>query len=156
MFRINIITLGKNKDNWVEEAVAHYHKLLKKYADVQFDFIPDIKKSKNLSREELIGLEEKVIEKHLKSNYAIALSDKGRRFSSEQFADYLSKMMPQSRGSADFVIGGIYGLSDRFIKSCQSVLSLSPMTMSHQLVRPVLLEQLYRGFSIISGTQYHK
>ena len=156
MFRINIIAVGKNKDDWVDGAVAHYLKLLQRYADVKFDIIPDIKKSKSLSSTELVDREEKQIEKHLKSNYAIALADKGRRFTSEQFAEYLTKIMQQSQGSVDFVIGGAYGLSDSFIKKCRAALSLSPMTMSHQLVRPVLLEQLYRGFSIISGTQYHK
>ncbi len=156
MFRINIITLGTNKNAWVDDAVAHYLKLLKKYASVRIDYIPDIKKSKNLSKSELTDQEEKLIEKYLKSNYRIALSDKGKKYRSEQFARFLSDIMQKSQGSVDFVIGGVYGLSKDFLTDSRSILSLSPMTMSHQLIRPVLLEQLYRGFSILSGTKYHK
>ena len=156
MFRINIITLGKNKDGWIDDAVAHYLKLLKKFAAVNIDYVPDIKKSKNLNKNELIDQEEKLIFKQLKSNFRIALSDKGKKYTSEQFAQLLSDIMQRSRGSADFIIGGVYGLGRDFLNNSQAVLSLSPMTMSHQLIRPVLLEQLYRGFSILSGTQYHK
>ncbi|PKK83502.1 MAG: 23S rRNA (pseudouridine(1915)-N(3))-methyltransferase RlmH [candidate division Zixibacteria bacterium HGW-Zixibacteria-1] len=156
MFRINITTLGKNKDKWVDEAVAHYLKLLKKYADIQIYYLPDVKNSKSLSKAELIDREQVIFEKNLKSDYIIALSDKGRSFNSEKFAEFLSRLERDSRGSADFIIGGVYGLSSQFIDNCQSVLSLSPMTMSHQLVRPVLLEQLYRGFSILAGGSYHK
>ncbi|MEW5924673.1 MAG: 23S rRNA (pseudouridine(1915)-N(3))-methyltransferase RlmH [Candidatus Zixiibacteriota bacterium] len=156
MFHINIIAVGKNKDKWVDEAMAHYLKLLKKFADISINYILDVKNSKNLSKTELISQEQILIEKNLKSEYVIALSDKGRSFNSEQFADLLSGTMQQSRGKVDFIIGGVYGLSDGFMKKCRLVLSLSPMTMSHQIIRPVLLEQLYRGFSILAGNSYHK
>lgn len=156
MFHINIIAVGKNKDQWIDEAIAHYLKLLKKFAEIDIYYLPDVKNSKNLSKTELINQERMLIEKNLKSAYAIALSDKGRSFDSMQFADLLSRTMTLSRGNADFIIGGAYGLSEQFMKKCRLILSLSPMTMSHQLVRPVLLEQLYRGFSILSGGSYHK
>ena len=156
MFRINIITLGKNKEEWVDSAINHYLKLIKKSADVSIIYIPDIKKLKNLSELELKHKEADLIKKFFKSGYKIALSDKGKKYDSIEFARLLEKLMNQSRGSIDFVIGGIYGLEKTIIKSCDLGLSLSPMTMSHQLIRPVLLEQLYRGFSIISGGKYHK
>ena len=156
MFHINIIAVGKNKDQWIDDAIAHYLKLLKKFAVIEINYIPDVKNSKNLSRNELINQERILIEKNLKSEFVIALSDRGRSYDSIQFADLLLQTMQQSRGNADFIIGGAYGLSEQFMKKCRMILSLSPMTMSHQLVRPVLLEQLYRGFSILSGSSYHK
>jgi len=156
MFHINIITPGKNKDGWVDDAVGHYLKLLQKYAAVKIDYLPDVKKPKSLTGTEIIAREEKLITKHLKSDYVIALADRDKSMDSPQFAKYLSEIMRLSNGSVDFVIGGAYGLSAAFLKDCRAVLSLSPMTMSHQLIRPVLLEQLYRGFSILSGTKYHK
>lgn len=156
MLKINIISIGKNKDNWVDEAISHYSKLLKKYADLTFDFIPGKKLSKNLSELELSALEAELIKPRLKSRYQIALSDSGKTYNSKQFSKWLSILPNNSFGSCDFIIGGIYGLDKSFLKSCHEILSLSPMTMSHQIVRPVLLEQLYRGFSILSGSKYHK
>ena len=156
MLKINIIVLGKNKDQWVADAIAHYLKLLKKYATVSFSYIPGKKLSDKLSDVEAMKLEADLIRKRLISRYQIALSEHGSTFTSEQFAGIMSNILKESGGACDFVIGGIYGLDKSFIKSCHRVLSLSPMTMSHQIVRPVFLEQLYRGFSILAGGKYHR
>ncbi|MCP4704875.1 MAG: 23S rRNA (pseudouridine(1915)-N(3))-methyltransferase RlmH [candidate division Zixibacteria bacterium] len=156
MQKINIISIGKNKDKWVEEAILHYSKLLKKYASLTIDYIPGKKLSKNLSKKELCQLEAELIKPKLKSRYQIALSDKGKLYNSYDFSKWLTILPNRSLGACDFIIGGIYGLDDSFLKSCHDTISLSPLTMSHQIVRPVLLEQLYRGFSIISGSKYHK
>ncbi len=156
MLKINIISIGKNKDQWVDDAISHYIKLLKKYTELTFDFIPGKKLSKNLSDVELSALEAELIKPKLKSRYQIALSDSGKLYNSIQFSKWLSILPNNCFGSCDFIIGGIYGLDKSFLKSCHEIISLSPMTMSHQIVRPVLLEQLYRGFSILSGSKYHK
>jgi 23S rRNA (pseudouridine1915-N3)-methyltransferase len=156
MFRINIITLGKNKEKWVDEAVTHYLKLLKKYAAVEMVYIPDLKKPKNLSETELRRREARLIENKSRSDCRVALCDRGRRLDSEAFAKYLSRLMTDSRGPVDFIVGGIYGLDNSLRLSCRDTISLSPMTISHQLVRPVLLEQLYRALSILAGDKYHK
>lgn len=156
MLRIRIVALGKNKEEWVDRAVEHYLKLLKKFASVSFTYIPDIKKSKKTGPNELIKQESRLIKKHLRAGYRVALSDKGRLFNSEEFARFLLRLTEISGGSVDFVIGGIHGLGASILKSCNENLSLSPLTMSHQLIRPILLEQIYRGFSIISGGKYHK
>ncbi len=155
MFRINIIAVGKNKEYWVDGAVEHYSTLLKKYAETAMIYIPDIKQSKNLTETELRRAEAIFIQRNLKADYHIALSNAGKSFDSEKFAKYIEGIMLKS-GSCDFVIGGIYGLDKTIVDLCNDSVSLSPMTMSHQLVRPVLLEQLYRSFSIISGGKYHK
>jgi 23S rRNA (pseudouridine1915-N3)-methyltransferase len=156
MLKINIIVVGKNKDTWVDDAVGHYEKLLKKFVKLSFDYIPDIKKSSSLSENEIKKQEATRIINKLGSGYKIALSDNGHKYDSEEFAKYLSKLMQVSGGIIEFIIGGAYGLDASIINKCDSVVSLSPMTMSHQLIRPVLLEQLYRGFSILSGGKYHK
>ena len=156
MLKINIISVGKNKDNWVDEAISHYSKLLKKHAILTFDFIHGKKLSKNLSENELSNLEAELIKPRLKFKYHIALSDAGKSYDSKQFSKWLNTLPNNCLGSCDFIIGGIYGLDKSFLKTCHEIISLSPMTMSHQLIRPVLLEQLYRGFSILSGSKYHK
>lgn len=155
MFRIDIIVVGKNKDCWIDEAVSHYLTLLKKFARVNIVYIPDIKGAKNFSEQELKRAEGAAIENMLHSNYPIALWDKGKTFGSEEFARFLSKIMMRS-GECEFIIGGIYGLDSSLVKKCRETLSLSPMTFSHQLVRPILLEQLFRAYSILYGGKYHK
>jgi 23S rRNA (pseudouridine1915-N3)-methyltransferase len=155
MFRIDIVALGKNKDRWVDEAILHYITLLKKFASINVIYIPDIKGAKNFNELELRRAEAAAIEKRLHSGYPIALSDRGKVFNSVEFARFLSKLMMKS-GSCEFIIGGIYGLDSSILEECRATLSLSPMTFSHQLVRPILLEQLYRAFSILSGGKYHK
>jgi len=156
MFRINIIAVGKNKDDWVESAVGHYLKLLKKFAQVSIDYIPDIKKAKSLSDKEIKKAEASLVSEKMKSAYNIALSDKGRSYDSTAFARRLENIFRQSAGSCNIIIGGVYGLDGSILDASQEIISLSPLTMSHQLIRLVLLEQLYRGFTIILGGNYHK
>ncbi|SYZ73338.1 Ribosomal RNA large subunit methyltransferase H [Candidatus Zixiibacteriota bacterium] len=155
MFRINIIAIGRNKDAWIELGIDHYLKLLRKSAQVNLAVIPDVKSAGNLSPQELRKAEANSFRKHLKSDFIIALSDRGRLMTSEEFADFLQVLMTRSPG-CDFLIGGIYGLDESILKTSREIISLSPMTMSHRLIRPVLLEQIYRAFSIISGGNYHK
>ncbi|UCD95293.1 MAG: 23S rRNA (pseudouridine(1915)-N(3))-methyltransferase RlmH [Candidatus Zixiibacteriota bacterium] len=156
MFKINIIALGKNKEGWVDWAVAHYLKLLKKYAAVELVYIPDVKKSKNLPETEIRRKEARLIENRSTSKCRVALWNKGRRLDSVGFAEYLSNLMLDARGPVDFIIGGVCGLDESLLESCDETISLSPMTLSHQIVRPVLLEQLYRALSILAGDKYHK
>lgn len=155
MFRINIIAVGKNKEYWVDGSIEHYLTLLKKFADVVMIYVPDIKQSSNLSEKELRRAEAIIIQKNFRTEYRIALADMGKPFDSVKFAKYVENLMLKT-GACDFIIGGIYGLDKTIIDSCNDIISLSPLTMSHQLVRPVLLEQLFRAFSIISGGKYHK
>jgi len=156
MLKINIIAVGKNKEPWVDDAVEHYLKYLRKFATATMDYIPDKSSGRNESEIEIMRDEAERIKAKIKSSYAIALSDRGKKMDSIQFSKWLSKLMQKSGGGCDLVIGGIYGLHPAFLESCREVISLSPLTMSHQLIRPVLLEQLYRGYSILTGGKYHK
>jgi 23S rRNA (pseudouridine1915-N3)-methyltransferase len=155
MFHIDILAVGKNKDAWVEGSVVHYSLLLKKYANLNVIYLSDIKNSKNMSEPEIKKAEALIIEKYCQFNYCISLSERGKIYDSIQFGSFLEKLM-QKTGRAEFIIGGIYGLDDSILKRSKNILSLSPMTFSHQLVRPILMEQLFRAFSIIAGSAYHK
>ncbi len=155
MFRVQVIAVGKNKDRWVDDAVTHYSTLLKKYISLDFTCTSEIKKTKNITEADVMKREAPFIKKHLSAAYAIALTERGRSVDSRTLAKEFNRLM-QRHGGCDILIGGAYGLDKALMAECDDRLSLSPLTMSHQLVRPVLLEQLYRAFSILAGGKYHK
>lgn len=155
MFKIRVMAVGKNKEHWVDLSIEHYQTCLKKYSRPEMIYTAERKKTGKISEIEVMKAEAEYIGDKLDTGYTIALHDRGRRLDSAEFAGYMQKLM--SRHSlCTFIIGGAYGLDEDLMKRCDDRLSLSPMTMSHQLVRPVLLEQLYRALSIISGGKYHK
>lgn len=155
MFKIQIIAVGKNKDEWVKLAVNHYLKLLNKYCTIDLVYSQEIKKTKNRNEAEVMKSEAKSIIDKMDYKPVYVLDDAGKSMNSMQFSKFMEKIS-LSESQCAFIIGGAYGLDKSLVKDCRDKLSLSPMTMSHQLIRPVLLEQLYRAFSIISGSKYHK
>lgn len=156
MVKINIIVVGKDKDWWVTDGIAHYEKLLSRYAKIKWTIVTAPVKSTKLSSEEIKIQEAKLLKKHLAGGTIISLTDKGRQFDSHKFSKKIESWLARSSGELRFVIGGPYGLDDSIIKSANDSISLSPFTFSHQIVRLVLLEQLYRAFSILHNTDYHK
>ena len=156
MLKINIIAIGKNKDTWVAESVMHYTKYIRRYANISIEYLPDKSRSRSMAASEVMKAEAELIKRKPKSNYLISLSDRGKSMDSLQFSEWLKKLSIKCGGACDFIIGGIYGLDKDILSSSNEIISLSPLTMSHQLVRPVLLEQIYRAFSIINGGKYHK
>ena len=156
MLKINIVAIGKDKDAWVTSGCEHYLKLISRWAKVSFDILPALKGGSSLSPAEVMAQEADRFEKHLGDTKYIALGERGKRLDSHGFAELLSRWEQTSGGSVTLLIGGAYGLDDRLLKRADQTLSLSPMTFSHQLVRLVLLEQIYRGFSLLRGSPYHK
>lgn len=156
MIKINIIAIGKDKDKWVTDGCDHYLKLLKRFAKVEITALPHIKNAASLPPEELKKKEAEKIIAALSGGLKIALSDSGIKKDSHQFSKWLIQKADRSGGKIDFVIGGAFGLDESVYKNCDYNLSLSPITMSHQIIRLVLLEQLYRAFSISHNTDYHK
>lgn len=156
MIRIRLITVGKNKDTWVSDGCAHFEKLLSRWANCSWTILPSEKGAKGLTPAEIKKREAVGISKQLKKGLTVALTDSGRSFDSHAFARQLEVWQGHSGGVISFIIGGAYGLDDSIVDDSDHVLSLSPMTFSHQVVRLVLLEQLYRGFSILHNTDYHK
>ncbi len=156
MIKLDIVAIGKDKGAWISEGVDHYLKLLSKYASVKLKTVPDVKASASLSPAELMKKQAVVLEKEIADGYLVALADRGRKYDSIQFSRLLEKLQTISGGRVVFLVGGAYGLDDALLDRAELVVSLSPLTFSHQLVRLVLLEQLYRGFNLLSGGSYHK
>jgi 23S rRNA (pseudouridine1915-N3)-methyltransferase len=155
LLKVRIVAIGKDKDPWISEGGNHYVKLLSRYATVATRIIPALKTTASLSPAEIKSREAERFEKELGKDFLIALSDRGVKTDSVGLAQKIEKL--QARSSAiTFLIGGAYGLDERIIKRADLVLSLSPLTFSHQLVRLILLEQLYRALSILHGSSYHK
>ena len=156
MLKITILSIGKDKAQWVSEAVNHYSKLLSRWAAVEFKTIPSPKKSASLSPDEIKLQEAEAIRRNLPAGHIVALTDQGKQYTSEDFAGLIERLQMVAGGRVVFIIGGPFGLHDEVLASSDHRLSLSSLTFSHQLVRLVLLEQLYRSFSILHGTDYHK
>jgi len=155
MLRISVVAVGEDKDRWVSEGAAHYEKMLSRWASVEWKIVktagPD-----SLSPAEIKKREAASLERHVGKGLVIALSDSGRGYESKAFAKQLESWQNRSQGQITFVIGGPYGLDQSLLDRADAVLSLSSLTYSHQVVRLVLLEQLFRALSILAGTSYHK
>jgi len=156
LLKINIVAIGREKDTWVKQACSHYSKLLSRFAHITISIIPPARESSSLSPGEIRRQESLLISKRMPKGYLIGLSENGKSSDSESFGKLLERWQTISSGSATFVIGGAFGLDKDFLSGCDFSLSLSEMTLPHQLARIILLEQLYRGFSILHNTDYHK
>ncbi|MDF2547699.1 MAG: rRNA ((1915)-N(3))-methyltransferase RlmH [Anaerosolibacter sp.] len=157
---ISIIGVGKVKENFMAKAIDEYTKRLSRYCKLNIIEVPDEKAPENLSQKEMEqvkGAEGENILKHVKEGmYVIALDIQGKMLSSEELADKMEKLGLQGNSSIAFIIGGSLGLSNEVRKRADFRLSFSPMTFPHQLMRVILLEQIYRGFRIMKNEPYHK
>ena len=154
--KIKLIVIGKTKSKFLIEGENEYQKRLKHYCKFSDLIIPDIKNGGKLSKKELKEKEGNLILASLKnSDYVILLDDKGLTLSSTSFAEFLKKKMVSSTKELVFIVGGAFGFSESVYKRANTKLSLSKMTFSHQMVRMIFKEQLYRAYSIIKGEKYH-
>lgn len=157
---INIIAVGKIKEKYIKEGIKEFSKRLSRYASLKIIEINDEKAPENLSDKDMQivkGKEgDKIIQKLSQSSYLIALTIDGKQLSSEELSEKIEDIMLQGGSDITFIIGGSLGLSDEVIKMCKYKLSFSRMTFPHQLMRVILLEQIYRSFRIIRGEPYHK
>ena len=157
---ISIITVGKLKEKYLKEAVSEYSKRLSKYCKLDIIEVPDEKAPETMSLAEQEAVKKKEgqsISKHIKNDtYVIALAIDGKMLSSEDFSDFINDLGIRGKSNIAFIIGGSLGLSDEILRRADYKLSFSPMTFPHQLMRVILLEQIYRGFKIMRGETYHK
>jgi 23S rRNA (pseudouridine1915-N3)-methyltransferase len=157
---ISIITVGKLKEKYLKQGINEYLKRLSAYAKVEVVELPDEKAPENLSEvemEQVKGKEgERILAKIPQDTHVIALAIEGKMKSSEQLADDLDKLATYGKSKIAFVIGGSLGLSSDVMKRANDTLSFSKMTFPHQLMRLILVEQIYRGFRINRGEPYHK
>jgi len=155
MSKITIICLGKTKQKFIEEGIQEYQKRITKYLKLEWKILPDVKLTGSKTIEIVKNLEAAILEKNIpKSSLIIVLDENGKEFSSEKFAEYLEEKFSIGKNII-FVIGGVYGLSKKIIKRADLVLSFSRFTFTHQMIRFLLAEQLYRSFTIIRGKKYH-
>ena len=154
--KIKLIVVGKTNAKYLLEGEREYENRLKHYTKFEEIIITDVKQSGKLSENELKKKEGHLILGKLESSdHVILLDDKGKSHSSIEFAHFLQQKMNSSLKSLVFVVGGAYGFSDEVYQIAYSKVSLSKMTFSHQMVRLIFKEQLYRGFSILRGEKYH-
>jgi len=153
--RITLLTVGKTDIKWVSEGLEVYSSRLRHYIPFDIKEIPELKNVSALSRDQIKTQEGKLILKSVKdSDLLILLDERGREFRSVEFADFLQKKFSQGRDIV-FVIGGAYGFSPEVYDRAESMISLSKMTFSHQMVRTIFAEQLYRALTIMKGESYH-
>lgn len=154
--KIVLLAIGKTDDKNLIQLIDNYKNRLKHYVKFEFDIIPDIKNVKNLSEAQQKEKEGALILKKLQpTDHLILLDEKGKEFRSVNFADFLQKKMNSGVKRMVLVIGGPYGFSDIIYDKAQGKISLSKMTFSHQMIRLFMVEQLYRGFTILKNEPYH-
>jgi len=154
--KIKLLAIGKTDNKSLQQLIAIYEKRLKHYIRFEIEIIPDIKNVKNLSEKQQKEKEGALIlKKIITFDYLVLLDEKGEQFRSKGFATYLQKKMNSGIKQLVFVIGGPYGFSEAVYNKSQAKISLSKMTFSHQMVRLFMVEQIYRGFTIIKNEPYH-
>ena len=153
---IELIAVGKTDSAEIESLIATYAKRVNFYCKFSITTLPDIRNTRNISSNQQKTAEGKAIIKNLADgDYVILLDERGEELRSMQFADLLRKRMLSGIKRLVFVIGGPYGFSDEVYGRADSKLSLSRMTFSHQFVRAIFAEQLYRAFTILNNEPYH-
>ena len=154
--KIILLTVGKTNDVHLIKLQEEYQNRLKYYIPFETVTIPELKNTKNLSVNEQLEKEADLILKQLdSSDEVILLDEKGKQFTSVGFSEFLSKKMLSSVKRMVFVVGGPYGFSERVYKRASGKISLSMMTFSHQMIRLIFVEQVYRAMTILKGEPYH-
>lgn len=158
--KITCVAVGKIKESYLKEAMAEYGKRLSRYCKLEIIELPDEKTPEGASQSEEQQIKEREGERILKAlreeAYVIALDIQGSRPDSVEFSRKLENLAIQGKSHIAFVIGGSLGLSPAVLRRAQERVSFSAMTFPHQLMRVILLEQVYRSFRIMKGEPYHK
>ena len=156
MIKVNIVCVGRVKEKYFEEGIAEYAKRLSRYCEFKIIEVEEenFKKAEDGEINIIKEREGERILPHLKG-YVFVSAIEGKKLSSKAFSEKLKKAADE-RGTVSFVIGGSYGLADEVKKRARELISFSDMTFPHTLFRLILVEQIYRAFSISAGTAYHK
>lgn len=157
---ISIVTVGKLKEKYLKLGIEEYVKRLSAYAKIDVVEVADEKAPEELSEQEMKQVKQKegerILAKISSDTYVIALAIQGKLQSSEELAETLDKLATYGKSKIAFVIGGSLGLSDEVLKRSNEQLSFSRMTFPHQLMKLILVEQIYRAFRINRNEPYHK
>lgn len=154
--KIVLLLNGKTSAAYLSEGIEMYRQRLQRYGSFEIQVLPDIKNAKTLSVEELKRREDAQTLAALEStDWVVLLDERGAAYSSEQFAAQIQKMQLQRIKRLFFVVGGAYGFGEAMYQRANGKISLSAMTFSHQLIRLLFMEQLYRAFTILNSEPYH-
>lgn len=154
--KVILLSVGKTDDALFTQIIEEYRKRVNFYISFEIDVVPDLKNRKNLSEHVQKTEEGKRIQKNLQpSDHVVLLDDKGTQYTSVAFARLIEKKMHTVPKRLVFVIGGPYGFSDEIYERANEKLSLSQLTYTHQMVRVVFAEQLYRAMTILHNEPYH-
>ncbi|MBQ8424298.1 MAG: 23S rRNA (pseudouridine(1915)-N(3))-methyltransferase RlmH [Coprobacter sp.] len=154
--KIEFLVIGKTTQSYFVESIAEYCARLRHYIPFEMTVIPELKNAKSLSVEQQKEREGELILKSLRDGDTIVLLDEhGKEFTSMQFADYIEKKMHTVARRLLFIVGGPYGFSSAVYAAAHEKISLSKMTFSHQMIRLIFTEQLYRAMTILNNEPYH-
>lgn len=154
--KLKLIAIGKTQKSFLIDGENEYLKRLAKYISFEKIEIPDLKNAKNLTESQIKIEEGKLILSKLdKSTLIVLLDEKGKDYTSLQFSKWIQDEMNRGHKVITFIIGGAYGFSDEVYKIANQKISLSKMTLSHQMIRMFFVEQMYRAFSILNNEPYH-
>lgn len=153
--RITLIENGKTRDSFIREGIEQYKKRVVRYVPFKIETIPDLKNSRNMTMKEVQEQEGNLLLKRIKPvDFMVLLDERGDQHHSISFAEYLNSLEGRVNHLL-FVIGGPYGFSEKVYGRADATISLSKLTFSHQLIRVIFMEQLYRAFTILKGEPYH-
>jgi 23S rRNA (pseudouridine1915-N3)-methyltransferase len=154
--KVKLLQIGKTQQGYLVQGIEFYEQRIKNYLSFSVETIPALKQASSLSAEQLKVKEGEIILSKLKPDDRLVLLDeKGKSFTSVGFADFLQGQMNQGQKQLVFVIGGAYGFSEAVYKKAMYKISLSEMTFSHQLIRVLFMEQMYRAMTILNNHPYH-
>lgn len=154
--KVTLLCIGKTEEDYLKKGIDIYIKRLKHYLRFSMEVIPAMKNTKNISEDVQKEKEgELILAKLLPTDHVVLLDENGAEFSSEEFSSQIEKKMVSGLRNLVFVIGGPYGFSDKVYQRSNEKAALSQMTFSHQMVRLIFVEQLYRAMTIIKGEPYH-
>ncbi len=157
--KITIACVGKIKEKYFIDAIKEYSKRLSRYVNLNIVEVADEKAPENMSEAQMIQVKDTEAERLLKilgESYVVALAIDGKKLDSEKFSSFISDKMVRGVSHLTFVIGGSLGLSEKILKKADFKISFSDMTFPHQLMRVILLEQIYRANRIMKNEPYHK
>lgn len=154
--KVKLLVVGQTNMTYVEQGTGEFFGRLKHYTDFEFIIIANPKNSGKLEPAELKHKEaDNILQKIQPSDFVVLLDEKGNQYSSVEFAAFLQKRMNSGVKNLVFVVGGAFGFSEKMHERASAKLSLSKMTFSHQLIRLIFVEQLYRAFTILRNEKYH-
>ncbi|QIK53739.1 23S rRNA (pseudouridine(1915)-N(3))-methyltransferase RlmH [Dysgonomonas sp. HDW5B] len=154
--KISLLVIGKTDAGYFVDAIREYENRLSHYIPFEMLVIPDIKNTKSLTESQQKEKEGELILKHLQAgDYLVLLDERGKEFSSLQFATYIEKKTHTVAKRLVFIIGGPYGFAETIYDKASEKISLSKMTFSHQMIRLIFIEQLYRAMTILNNEPYH-